>query len=195
MFEIVKDKILYQATNWDYKIGDVIEFGKNRNGQAKRVFEQTFLMPNGQSADVFLKEKIKNNELLTMEEMKSVQNIVNNYEFCLREIGMEIERKEKYPNCPSRLHGMFLTDKLEIAKDYVGAQKGRDSKNTAKVVVVKLNGRLLKSNNSFNARDGRSIDQFAEQSNAYWQGVDADYEHKFNEYLFEGTAEVVEIIK
>ncbi|MBR4124188.1 MAG: DUF2441 domain-containing protein [Clostridia bacterium] len=195
MFEIVKDKILYQATNWDYKIGDIIEFGKTRNGQAKRVFEQTFLMPNGQSADVFLKEKINNNQLLSMEDMKAVQNIVNGYEFCLREIGMEIERRKKYPDCPSRLKGMFLTDKLEIAKEYIGAQKGRDCKSTAKVVVVKLNGRLLKSNNSFNARDGKSIDQFAEQSNKYWQGVDKGYEHKFNEFLFEGTAEVVDIIK
>ena len=195
MYEIVKDKILYLAINWDYKKGDIIEFGKMRNGQAKRVFEQTFLMPNGQSADVFLKEKIKNNQLLTMEEIKVVQNIVNCYEFCLREIGMEIERKEKYPDCPSRLKGMFLTDKLEIAKDYLGAQKGRDCKSSAKVVVVKLNGRLLKSNNSFNARDGRNIDQFAEQSKAYWQGVDVNYEHKFDEFLFEGIAKIIDVIE
>lgn len=107
MYKNVIDKILYQATNRDYKIGDKIIFGKERNGQAERVFAQNFKILNTDlSPDQFLKQKISKNELLTMEEMKALQRNLFNYEFCLREIGMEICRKKisrilrlDYPVC------------------------------------------------------------------------------------------------
>lgn len=40
----VKDLILYQATTRDYKVGDIIEFGQERNFQAERVFATNYKM-------------------------------------------------------------------------------------------------------------------------------------------------------
>ena len=42
MFEIVKDKVMYHASARNYKVGDVLEFGKERNYQAVRAYEQGF---------------------------------------------------------------------------------------------------------------------------------------------------------
>ena len=45
-------------------------------------------------------------------------------------------------------------------------------------------------------RGGKSIDEFIEQAHDYWNGVGDDFEDKKSiEYLFEGKAEVVEIIR
>lgn len=197
MYKIVKDKILYQATNRDYKVGDIIVFGKERNGQAKRVYEQHFKMPDSDlSVADFLRDKIKNGALLTEEEIKTVHKIVEDYEFCLREIGMERCRQKNYNESPSRLSGMFLTDDKETAKAYCGSLKNKlGSCGTSKACVLKLNGKLLKTDNAFNQRGGRSIDEFEEQAKKYFEGVSDDFKDQFVEYLFEGTAEVVDILK
>lgn len=48
----------------------------------------------------------------------------------------------------------------------------------------------------FNRRYGKSLDEFIEQAHAYWKGVGDDFtDTKSVEYLFEGKAEVVEIIR
>ena len=45
-------------------------------------------------------------------------------------------------------------------------------------------------------RGGKSIDEFIEQAHDYWKGVGDDFSDKKSiEYLFEGTAEIVEIIR
>ena len=63
------------------------------------------------------------------------------------------------------------------------------------MVGLKLNGKILRTSNSFNRRDGKSIDEFIEQAHDYWKGVDDNFKDtKSIEYLFEGTAEVVEIL-
>ena len=107
-------------------------------------------------------------------------------------------QKKNFADSPSRLSCIFLTDSLKKAKDYVGAQKGRlntdDSQIVSKVCVVKLNGKLLKTNNIFNQRDGRSIDEFEFQATKYFNGVDENYNHEFNEYIFEGVAQIIDII-
>ena len=58
---IVKDVIMYQATTRDYKVGDIIEFGKERNFQAQRVFNTNYRMDGAENgmAEMFLDEKLK----------------------------------------------------------------------------------------------------------------------------------------
>lgn len=192
----VKDLIMYQATTRDYEIGDILEFGTARNYQAERVYKTNYRMPDGSMAELFLEDKIKRNKKLTLNEMRAICDILWNYGFSMREIGMEICRQQYYKGQPSRLKGMFLCEKAEEAKNYLTTAKTKGKSSNPKVVGLKLNGKILKTSNSFNSRGGKSIDEFVEQAHNYWKGVDNNYEDKNSvEYLFEGTAEVVEIIK
>jgi len=194
----VKDLIMYQATTRDYKVGDILEFGKERNYQAERVFKTDYKMKGAENnmAEMFVDEKLKKKKKLKPEEMKAISTILWNYGFSMRELGYEICRQLYHKEEPSRLTAMFLCEKPEEAKCYLttAQQKGKDT--DPKVVGVKLNGKLLKTSNSFNMRGGKSIDEFIEQAHDYWNGVGDDFEDKKSiEYLFEGTAEVVEIIR
>jgi len=199
--KIVKDLIMYQATTRDYKVGDIIEFGKERNYQAQRVFNTNYRMDGAENgmAEMFLDEKLKKKKKtlkLKREEAKSINNILWSYGFSMRELGYEICRQLYHKDEPSRLTSMFLCEKAEEAKCYLttAQQKGKDTE--PKVVGVKLNGKLLKTSNMFNRRDGKSIDEFIEQAHDYWKGVGDDFaDTKSVEYLFEGTAEIVEIIR
>lgn len=195
----VKDLIMYQATTRDYKVGDVLEFGKERNFQAERVFKTDYKMENAENnmAEMFLSDKIKKKKKkIKLEEMKSICDILWNYGFSMRELGYEICRQLYYKNEPSRLTSMFLCEKPEEAMCYLTTAKTKGKETIPKVVGVKLNGKILKTSNSFNMRGGKSIDEFIEQAHNYWKGVGDDFKDtKSIEYLFEGTAEIVEIIE
>jgi hypothetical protein len=194
----VNDLVMYQATTRDYKVGDVIEFGKERNYQAERALKTNFKMENAPNnmAEMFLEEKLKKKKKLKREEMKNVCDILWNYGFSMRELGYEICRQQYYKNEPSRLTCMFLCDKAEDAKCYLTTAQSKGNESNPKVVGVKLNGKLLRTSNSFNMRGGKSIDEFIEQAHDYWKGVGEDFaDLKSVEYLFEGTAEIVEIIE
>lgn len=194
----VKDLILYQATTRDYKVGDILEFGNNRNYQAERVFATDYKMYGAENnmAEMFLEQKLKRKKKLKKEETRQVCDILWNYGFVMREIGYEICRQKYHSSEPSRLSCMFLCDNIEDAKCYLSTAKTKQGTTKPKVVAVKLNGKILKTSNSFNMRGGKSIDEFVEQAHLYWNGIDDSFEDtKSIEYLFEGVAEVVEIIE
>lgn len=195
--QIVKDLIMYQATTRNYKVGDVLEFGKTRNYQAERVFATNYKIEGAENnmPEMLLNEKIRKRKRLKKDEMKAVCKILWNYGFSMRELGYEICRQKYYPDEPSRMTCMFLCEKADEAKLYLTTAKSKGGQDAPKVIGVKLNGKLLKTSNSFNMRGGKSLDEFVEQAHQYWQGVKDDFEDKQSiEYLFEGKAEVVEII-
>ena len=112
----VKDVILYQvATDRHYKVGDVLEFGKEYNGQGNRIYNSKF--NNGEEAyhkKGFRYADSKNifkNKSLVIEMSKSLSES----DFVLRELAAEEVRKEKYSDFPSRLKCMFLSEKREVA--------------------------------------------------------------------------------
>ena len=194
----VKDLILYQATTRDYKVGDIIEFGQERNFQAERVFATNYKMLEAENnmAEMFIDGKLKKKKKLSLEEMKEVSNILWNYGFAMRELGLEICRQKYYSDEPSRLNCMFLCDNVEEAKCYLTTAKTKGLTTSPKVVGVKLNGKILKTSNAFNMRGGKSLDEFIEQAHNYWKGIGDDFsDTKSIEYLFEGTAEIVDVIE
>jgi len=193
---LVKNKIMYQATTRDYKVGDILKFGEDRNYQGERALATNYRMPDGGMAELFLMDKLKKKKKLKLDEMKILRDILMNYGFSMREIGYEVCRQQFYKDRPSRLKAMFLCEKREEAQAYLTTAKTKGGTTKPKVVGVKLNGNLFRTSNAFNARDGKSIDEFIEQAHKYWAGVDENFENKASvEYLFEGVAEVVEIIE
>ncbi len=193
MLEIVKDKIMYQATNWDYKIGQKIYFGRKRNFQAVRAFEKENIMQNGENAMLFLSNRAQNNKLVNLYELKQLNEAMLSYAYSLREIGMEWCRKKFYPTLPSRLTCMYLCEKESEAKGYLATAQTKNNNGTPKVIKVKLNGKLFKTSNKFNRRD-LTFDGFVKNAHLYWQGVDKKFNEPTTEFLFEGWAEIVDII-
>ena len=147
-------------------------------------------------AEMFLEQKLKRKKKLKKQQTREVCDILWNYGFAMRELGYEICRQQFHNQEPSRLCCMFLCDNIEDAKCYLSTAKTKGSENKPKVVAVKLDGKILRTSNSFNMRGGKSIDEFIEQAHLYWNGVGADFEDKNSiEYLFEGRAEVVEVFE
>ena len=70
MFEVVKDKIMYHATARDYKVGDVLQFGKVRNYQAVRALEHNFRMEDGSNFETFVHTKLNKKKKLSLQETK-----------------------------------------------------------------------------------------------------------------------------
>jgi len=142
----IKDLIMYQATTRDYKIGDILEFGKERNYQAERVFKTNYKMENAEynMPEMFLEQKIKKRKKLKLDEIKPICSILWNYGFSIRELGYEICRQLYYKEEPSRLTAMFLCKTPEEAKCYLSTAKTKGKNTDPKVVGVKLNGKLLR---------------------------------------------------
>lgn len=192
---VVKDRIMYQATTYDYHIGDKINFGDGRNYQAERVFGKKFVLNDGSSFLEFVMNKTKRNQKFSKKEMKMVAEFICDYEFCLREIAIERCRLEHFKNYPSRMKGMWLVDDIEKAKAFLTTAKSKQNISAPKVVAVKLNGKLLRTSWNFNPRGGFSIDEYTENAKKYFTGVDEFYDKNFVEYLFEGVAEIVDVIE
>ncbi len=193
MLEYVKNKIMFQATNWNYKIGEKVYFGRKRNYQAVRVFNKPILMKSGEQAMMFLDNKIMNNQKVNYEELKQINEAMLDYSYCLRELGMEWCRKKYYPSLPSRLTCMFLCDNEKDAKNYLTTAQAKNDNAAPKVIKVKLNGKLFKTSNHNNRRD-LTFDGFVENAHKYWKGVNKSFNDPSTEYLFEGWAEIVDII-
>ncbi|MDR1917539.1 MAG: DUF2441 domain-containing protein [Christensenellaceae bacterium] len=164
--EIVKDKIMYQvATNRNFRVGDVLTFGKELNGQGKRALQESF----------------------------------KEYEFALREIAIETARKKINKDLPSRFTCMFLTDQKEYVLKGIKEfwKKGRGGK-TFQAISVKVNGKLFVGNGYLNRLRQDSYDGYYNGALEYWKGIDLQQKPKKDEelcveFLFEGTAEVLEI--
>lgn len=82
----VENLIMYQATTRDYKVGDIIEFGKDRNYQAERVFKTNYRMAGAENGmpEMLLKERIKKKKKLKRDEMQEICDILFNYGFSKR---------------------------------------------------------------------------------------------------------------
>ncbi len=193
--EKVKDLILYQvATDRNYKVGDKITFDKNtKNGQYQRVMNSVAVADNKRVCDKLYKISKSHFAKLKKDQIFEVARYLDDYDVVLRDLALENVRKEFYPDYPSRLSSMYLSETKEDAiknlKQMV-AQKGV----LYQAVAVKLNGKIHRVGaDGAISRLGQSYAYYYEKAKSYWS-------HKClkgqaMEILFEGEAEIVEIIK
>ena len=188
--EKVKDLILYQIVkSRKFSIGDKIIFDKNTiTGQYKKVFQTKYQIDNLRLADIFY--YFKKNRGIIKNHAESLAYICDNYDLLVRELALENVRKNFYPDLPSRLHCMYLSLYKQTAVD--NYEKSRE--NHLQVIAVKLNGKIFKSGNFVLGRDGGSFEDYIAKAHNYWTQTDVTDEN-VTEILFEGEAEVVEIIK
>lgn len=191
----VKDLILYQiSTDRNYKVGDKLTFGKVYNGQGNRILNTKF--NDGKNAmyklgfnyadskNIFKKKDLVINLCKTMQES----------DFVLRELAVEEVRKAKYPNLPSRLRCMFLSDTKQVVLDNLKTFHLKGVGKHFQAVAVKLTGELFYAKSVALPRNGLSYGEYMEIADKYWS-QDQDSAESIKEILFEGKAEIVEIIE
>ncbi|MBQ8845451.1 MAG: DUF2441 domain-containing protein [Clostridia bacterium] len=190
----VKDLILYQvATNRDFKVGDIITFQNEPNGQYEKVFNLNFNL-NGQPIhkvgfDSLNKGLFKNKELIV-----NMSKALSNYDFIIRELALEEVRKEKFPNLPSRFSCMFLSDTEEVClqnyKDFIASNKNK----TYQAIKVKVTGEAHYVKDFGIGRLGLSFNEYKQEAEKYWsQNQNSTTPTK--EILFSGQVEIIEILE
>lgn len=190
----VKDLVLYQvATDRNYKVGDVLHFGEEDNFQAYRVWNSKLYDDKGRFAkqgyDFFQSKKIFANKKLVKKLSKAIEEA----DFIIRELAIEEVRKTKYPDEPSRLRCMFLTDSKEDCLKGVKTfyQKGHGGHFQA--IAVRLNGKVFCAKEKAIGRWGLSYKEYSKLADEYWS-QNQNSNVKIQEILFEGEAEVIEIM-
>ena len=193
----VKNLILYQvSTDRNYQVGDVVIFDKDKpNGQYNKVFNTDFRFKEIRPCDkMYSSAKFK--KFKSNEEIYSIARILERYDFSLREIALEEVRSDKFPHLPSRLHCMFLSPNKDIAlKNIETMAKNKDKQGKLlQVVAVKLDGYIFKAGKIVVDREAKSYNYYKEQAYAYW-GQEVFNDEDIKEILFEGRAEIVDILK
>lgn len=191
----VKDVVLYQvATDRNYKVGDIIEFGKNYNGNGNRVYNSSFNNGNNsyhkECFSYINSKKIFKDKTLLVNVAKSLEES----DFVLRELAAEEIRKEKYNGYPSRLKCMFLSEKKEDALKNLKIMYQKGYGNHFQAVSVKLNGNIFYARNIGLKRNGLSYNEYLKIADEYWK-QDQNSTEDVKEILFEGIAEIVEVIE
>lgn len=190
----VKDLILYQiSTDRYYKVGDKLEFGKSYNYQGERVYNGAKLNKRRTYDDGYSfvdSKKIFANKKLVLDISKQLEE----YDFILREIAFEELRKKEFKEYPSRLKCMFLIDNKEVCLKNLKNFHHKGHGTFFQVVAVKLNGNVFYATSKNARRSGLSYNDYYEMARDYWS-QDQNSNLPINEVLFEGKAEIIEVIE
>lgn len=190
----VKDLILYQvATDRNYKVGDKFVFGNESNVQRQRVYDTKFFI-DGKSYHQIGFEFAESRKLLKNKKLIiNLSKALAESDFVIRELAIEEVRKEKFPQCPSRLKCMFLTDKKENVMSGVKEFYKKGFGTQFQAVTVKVTGNIFYAKSVVMPRIGLSYGGYKELAEKYWS-QDQKVDDEVQEILFEGEAEIVEIL-
>lgn len=190
----VKDAIMFQvATNRNYKVGDVIVFGKEYNGQAKRILNFSSIYDGKRIANLGF-DCLNNHKKCDNELLLKLSQTIEEYDFVLRELAVEFVRQKYFKNLPSRMSCLFLVDNKDLCIRNFDEFVKKDKSKKYQVVAVKLNGNVFYAKDiPINSR-GISFEQHIVEAKKYWSQNQKSTD-EVKEILFEGEAEIIEIIK
>lgn len=191
--EKIKNKIFYQvAVNQNYKVGQLLEFNKEtNNGQYYKTYTANSKFKDGRAADCLFKLINKKLRFLKKDDCIKLAHILDDYDVAMRDLAIEQVRKELYPEYPSRLHCMYLSNDKQTAIDNLNNFVKRDGKGCFQIVAVKCIGNIFKVEKNVE-RAGCSFEEYLAKAKEFWQQKNIKNP---NAILFEGVAEIVEIIK
>ena len=194
----VKDLILYQvATDRHYKVGDKLVFDKDTpNGQFNRVFKTSFKLDGKRPSDILFEIAGSRLKKLKKNQIYKLAHILEYYDVFVKELALEEVRASKFPELPSRLHCMYLSISKDIALQNIESMSKNIEKNGKQfqAIAVKLNGTIFRAGKFYMTRESESYEHYKEKAYKYWSQKDLKDE-EVKEVLFEGEAEVVEILK
>lgn len=175
-------------------VGQVIRFDENqKNTLYHFFFEREQLNSKGEDFMRILHSHSTNEGLtLNPEDTKVAINYMDQTIRAIREVIVEMVRKEEFPHYPSRLSCLYATKSFEEVLKWKALF---DSYNRKVLQIVRIrvigssfegDGNLLPKN------DGVSFSEKIEQARSYWKGNNSS---ELSELLVDGTIEVVEIIE
>ena len=199
----VKNKVMYHYHKlglYDniWQVGNELIVSDNFNSYYGKIinnFNTAVKYNNGSISLEMIIEKIlkeigiENIDLKTIEYLlKDSLNIITNTNIFNRELMLEDFRKDNFPNLPSRLHSIWVTDDKSL--DFWEKQMS----NNKKLVLyrVLLTGNMFKSSDTFIPDNNLTVKEMYEKSFKYWNPSFSEEDLCKAEYLFQGKVKVLE---
>lgn len=174
--------------------GQIIHFDENQKNKLYHFFFEREQL-NSKSEDFMqILHKNTTDEGLNLdhEDTQVAINYMDQTIRAIREVVVEMVRKEEYPEYPSRLSCLYASNTYEDALKW---KTLFDSYNRRVLQIVKLRviGNSFEGDGNLLPKDdGVSFSKKIEQARCYWKGND---ENELPELLINGIIEVVEIIE
>lgn len=142
------------------------------------------------SLDKIIKYYRDNKDKITfdvgMSLLEDSYRIINGIIILNRERALEEYRKLYYPDLPSRLHSIWLSD-----KDSLDFWKMELNENST-LFELCVSGNIFKSSDWFIPKDQLSVLEMYENAKYYWNpNFDSVQDEKRNEYLFQGNIKIL----
>ncbi|MGO4500064.1 DUF2441 domain-containing protein [Paenibacillus sp. 2RAB27] len=187
-FHIQRNKRWAEKDNWE--IGNKIEIGTIQNKLMESRFSINYNMnPELDFKAEFMRLRSKQLDQHDLDYLDDMSLVWKEYILKTREYLFEIERMQIDPELPSRFNCLFVTDwdGLTYWKPIL------ENNESPTIYKLSLTGRIHKAHDKYVRLNTLSQAYNHLQAWKYWTGVDVDQQGY--EYLFEGKAEVLEIIK
>lgn len=119
--------------------------------------------------------------------METARRIIMGANVFKRELALEECRKQYYPELPSRLHSIWVTDEKQLP-----FWEGELKENDTELFELELNGNLFKSSDIFIPNDNLRMHEINEQSKKYWDPTfETEEADNKAEYLFQGKVKIL----
>lgn len=190
----VKDLIFYQvATDRNYKVGDIIHFGDEPNGQEFNCLNLSF-NKEGQPLHKLGFDNAKKGIFKNKNLIFDLSKALSNYDFIMREFALEEVRKQQFPHLPSRFRCMFLSEDTDTCLHNLQGFINRGAGTNLQAIKVRVNGEAHFVKDYGVGRLGLSFNEYKEEAIKYWS-QDQHSTSATKEILFTGDVEIVEILK
>ena len=186
----VNNKIYYHANSGDkLKVGDILVFNSStKNKMWDTVYNSEYLLDDMDVNEIMIKHMNNKDINFTNDELVTIFKTVNNDVYVMRELALEEVRKEKYSNYPSRLRCMYVCPNIDDAREWVNILK-RNNKECHQILKLECSGEVFSFDGKLLRRINCSYNKHLENAEKYW----SKSTNENNEYLFYGTAIVVDI--
>ena len=124
---------------------------------------------------------------LAKRMMNEAKRIIANANVFKREMALEECRKQFFPELPSRLHSIWVTDEKQLP-----FWREQLEENDIELFELQLNGNLFKSSDKFIPNDYLKMYEINELAKKYWDPIfTTEEEENKAEYLFQGNVKVL----
>lgn len=190
----VKDLILYQvATDRNYKVGDIIHFGDEPNGQEFNCFNLSF-NKEGQPLHKLGFDNAKKGIFKNKNLIFDLSKALSNYDFIMREFALEEVRRQQFPHLPSRFRCMFLSEDADTCLHNLQGFINRGAGSNLQAIKVRVNGEAHFVKDYGVSRLGLSFNEYKNEALKYWS-QDQHSTSATKEILFTGDVEILDVLK
>lgn len=184
-----RGELFHVVTVKPMQLNQKLTFGDKPNYFYERLFNKDFILDN---LDVLQMTHTKEFQNLSDSEIRLIKNYIYESAAITREMALENYRIKYFRNYPSRLTCMFLTNSYEQALNWATIiQRMNKKQKPLQVVKLKVEGKVFVGDGNLMLRNTLSINSKFEIAKSYWENKS---ECKEEEILFEGNAEVIEIL-